>query len=406
MATKVGVGKSNNLDPFEAGSEAARIALDRAGVEKCDFVLVFSTIDYDQKEMLRGVRSVTCDTPLSGCSGAGIITQDGPEGEVVFLLSGPKQDKDTVGIMVFSSDEITFHNFVESGLKEKSFNAGEEIGKIINKHRVDDTLLLLMFPDPFTTNIKQLFSGIDTTRECPLPYCGGFAAHNKTFSLITYQYHNDKVLKDSIPCVLISGKVHMEIGVNHGCIPIGIEKTVTKAKDNTVYEIDHNPAWKFYQEYLGYESDQLSIESSPTVSIGVRLPDELSTEYDKYIVYSPLQSNPDGSILFVPEIPEGTKVQLVRRDEKKISQGAAKMAKRIKKKLGDKQPIAVLHFDCASRGKMFFGDEVKEKAIDVLQNEFSKDVPWLGFFCFGEIAPIKGGNHYHNNTVALCVIYK
>ena len=50
-------------------------------------------------------------------------------------------------------------------------------------------------------------------------------------------------------------------------------------------------------------------------------------------------------------------------------------------------------------------DKVKEKGIDVIQDVFGKDIPWLGFFCFGEIAPIKGINYFHNQTVALCVIY-
>ena len=34
MATKVGVGESKRTGSFEAGAEAARIALNRAGIEK------------------------------------------------------------------------------------------------------------------------------------------------------------------------------------------------------------------------------------------------------------------------------------------------------------------------------------------------------------------------------------
>ena len=35
-----------------------------------------------------------------------------------------------------------------------------------------------------------------------------------------------------------------------------------------------------------------------------------------------------------------------------------------------------------------------------------KDVPWLGVFCFGELAPIRGKNHYHNQTVVYCALYE
>ncbi len=406
MTTKVGVGKSNEKDSFKAGRDAAKLAFDQAGISACDFVFLFATVGYGQEELLKGVRSVTNDAPLSGCSGEGIITQDGPEGEVMFTLSGSDKGSEIAGVLVFASDEISFFNCVASGLKENSFRAGQEIGKKINAGIVKDPLCLLMFPDGFMVNSGQLFSGIDKTLTTPLLYAGGLSGHNLRCSNITYQYHNDTVLTDSITCVLISGKLNFEIGVNHGCLPIGIEKTITKAKGNAVYEIEHKAAWSFFQEYLGEDAAQLNSENSPTVSIGVKLHDALSKEYDKYIVRAPYFQNPDGSILFATEMKEGTKVQLVRRDEDKISQGAAKLAERIKANLGGKKPIAVLHFDCAGRGKMFFGDKVKSKGIDVLQDTLGKDIPWLGFYSFGEIAPINGINHHHNLTVALCVIYR
>jgi len=73
-----------------------------------------------------------------------------------------------------------------------------------------------------------------------------------------------------------------------------------------------------------------------------------------------------------------------------MSLGAKEMAEKINAKLNDKQPIAILHVDCAARGKMFFGDEVKQKGIDVMQDVLGKDIPWLGFYSYGEISPIKG----------------
>ena len=405
MSTKVGVGESKETNAFKAGVEAVQMALNQAGVKDCDFIFMFATVGYDQKELLKGVRSITGDTPLSGCSGEGIITQSGPEGEVMFALSGSEQGNDIVGVMVFSSDEITFNNYVVQGLKSDSLKAGEEIGKKISAESTDNPLMLLMFPDCYAVNIKKFFYGIEKKLDKPLLFCGGLTGHNLTLSAITYQYHNDKVFMDAAPCVLISGKLKAEIGVNHGCIPIGIEKTITKAEDNTVYEIENKPTWSFFQEYLGEDVEELTTENSPSVSIGEKLPEEVTTEYDKFIIRAPVIKNPDDSITFATDIPEGVKVRLMRRDEEKISQKAKTMAERIKSKIGNKKPVAVLHFDCAGRGKMFFGDKVKEKGIDVIQDVFGKDVPWLGFYCYGEIAPIKNKNYFHNQTVSLCVIY-
>ena len=116
MGTKVGVGESLKNDPFEAGVEAARMAFEKAAVQECDFVFLFATVGYDQELLLKGVRSVTDDAPLSGCSGEGIITQSGPFGEGMFGSSGLIEGEDVAGVMAFSSDTIHFFNCVSHEL--------------------------------------------------------------------------------------------------------------------------------------------------------------------------------------------------------------------------------------------------------------------------------------------------
>ncbi len=405
MATKVGVGESKRTDSFEAGSEAARIALNRAGIDKCNFVFLHATAGYNQPELLMGVRSITGDTPLSGCSGEGIITQAGPEGEVIFTQAGTKKGIDAAGVMVISSDEIKFVNYAGKDLKYDSKKAGEKIGRKIVKDNIEKPRVLMMYLDGLTVNVKEFFHGIDTVVQKPLVFCGGLAADDFTYSN-TYQYHNDHVLSDAASCVLISGDAKIELGVSHGCYPIGLEKTITKRKSNTVYEINHEPIWSFFKQYLDPDMEEFNNEVNTFIGLGEILSQDLTTEYDNHIIRSPVSQNPDGSLNFATEIDEGTHVHLIRRDADKISMNAKKVAERIKARLGDKKPIAVLHIDCSGRGKMFFGNDVKEKGINVIQNVLGKDIPWLGFYSYGEISPIKNINYFHNHTVVLCVIYK
>jgi hypothetical protein len=405
MSTKAGAGRSNDKDSFQAGVLAAKAAMDQAGIEKCDFVFMFSTVGYNQDDLLKGVRSVTGNAPLSGCSGEGVITQSGPEGEVVFTSSGPRKGIDVAGVMVFSSDEIKFYNYLETGLKESSTKTGEEIGRKIKNDTHTKPLLLLTFVDGLKVNVKDFFTGIDSILKQPLLLCGALAGDNFILGN-TFQFFNDRVVNDAASCVLIAGDVKIEIGVSHGCVPLGLEKTITKAQANTVFEIDNQPAWDFFRQYLDDSIKVFTKEIRTFLDLGIKLPDDMATEYDKYIIRAPLSQNPDGSLNFATEIPVGTKVKIIRRNAEKISMGAKNMAERIKAKLGDKIPIAVFHVDCAARGKMFFGDDVKEKGIDVLQDTFGKNIPWLGLFACGELAPIKNVNYYHNQTAVICVIYK
>ena len=74
---RMGVGSGQGADSAAAGRCAARQALERLGPGKPDLVLVFSSIHFDLPEALKGIREVTGDAPLLGCSTAGEIGTGG-----------------------------------------------------------------------------------------------------------------------------------------------------------------------------------------------------------------------------------------------------------------------------------------------------------------------------------------
>jgi hypothetical protein len=379
MTTKIGVGRSANPNAFSAGADAAGAALLQAGIKQCDFVIVYATVGYNQTDLLSGVRSVTANAPLSGCSAEGIITQVGSEGEMTFTLSGPKAGPDAVGVMVILSDEVRFKNCLARGTKENSRKVGEQIGGKINENEHLHPLALWVMTDGWNTNVKDFLDGLDATVKSPIPCFGGMSSDNFILGK-NYQYFNDQVVSDSAACILMYGDVKMEFGVTHGCVPIGLEKRITKSRGNTVFTIEHQTAWEFLKQYLDKKWTKYTREIKTFFGFAIKLPDECATDYDQYIIRAPINQNPDDSTDFATEIPEGALVQVMLRDAEKTSLGAKAMAERIKARLGSKRPLAVLHVDCCARGKMFFGDAVKEKGIDVMQNALGKDVPWLGHF--------------------------
>jgi hypothetical protein len=54
---------SQHHNPSIAGREAAEQALEKAGVDRPDFVFMFATVGYDQHSLLRAVRVATGDAP-------------------------------------------------------------------------------------------------------------------------------------------------------------------------------------------------------------------------------------------------------------------------------------------------------------------------------------------------------
>lgn len=134
MPTKIGVGESKKVDSFEAGKEATKLALEKGKISKPNFCLIFSTVGYDLKDLLYGIREVVNDTPLIGCSGEGIITQNGSNEEIY-----------GVGVMAFESDEISFHCARGEKLKENSKEAGIKIGKTLSPFLKEKRLLFCFF---------------------------------------------------------------------------------------------------------------------------------------------------------------------------------------------------------------------------------------------------------------------
>jgi len=396
MATKIGVGESKNINSFEAGKEAAKTAIEKAQISKCDFVITFATVGYDQKELINGIRLVTGNAPLAGSSGDGLITQSGPNEEIY-----------GVTVMAISSDEIKFQNAVVSGLKENSKKAGIEIAKQLNVSFPKNPITLMLFPDCLTVNTSELFEGIEKNIKKPLPFIGGTSFDNWQFKK-TYQYFNGEVLSNSVVAVLVSGEAKYLIKVNHGCEPLGIERIVTKAKKNVIYEIDNKSAWEVFQEYIGPAEKETPFgKLIAHLSFGIKLPKKFAQTYDEYVIRTPMGlDEKTGAITVSAEIPKGTVIQLVRRDNEKIFRGVKQIAAEVKKELEGKKIIAAFQFDCAGRGGAVLGPQVKEIGIDPLQNTLGKDIPWIGFYTGGEIAPIKGKNFFHNYTVILVVLYK
>ena len=63
--TKVGVGFSDNHRSKEAGKEAAQAAMQEAGLDRCDLVLVYSTSRHDPMQLRDGIRSIVFPKGIS-----------------------------------------------------------------------------------------------------------------------------------------------------------------------------------------------------------------------------------------------------------------------------------------------------------------------------------------------------
>ncbi len=396
MSIQAGVGMSHHRNPMVAGQEAAKKALEAAGIDKPDFVFLFATTSYNQEALLHAVRKATHGAPLCGCSGEGVIA-----------MGEADESNFSVGVMAMHSDQLRFSHGLGAGLKEDPTGAGRAIAQAIQPEVNPDTLALFLFPDGMTVNFDRLLAGLEGQLNLDhlLPLFGGTAAGTWNITPV-YQYHNDQAISDGVAWALLSGEAHIAWAVNHNCVPIGLEYKVTRSERNVIYEIDGRPALEIVRDYLTDEQ----MTDWPRVVMSFPLGFKVSghtQDYGEYIIRAMIGLRDDvtGSVTIPTEVSEGTSIWLTRRDYEKLASGVEQAADEIKTRLGDNPARLVFQFDCAGRGNMFLREQQKLELLETLRGQIGPDVPWLGFYTLGEIAPVAGHNCFHNYTVVLTAIY-
>ena len=405
MATTAGVGMSRHHNPNVAGRQAAGQALQKAGVAEPDFALMFASIGYDQPSLLRAVRETTGGAPLSGCSVEGTIAAEDAD-----------ESNFSVVVTAISSDELEWTNGLATGLSADSRAVGKRVAQDLLPHLSTDTIGLFVFPDGmsaifdtfFTANFDNFLAGLEGNLPSDrfLPLWGGGAGNNFDAGAPTYQYCDDEVVSDGVAYALLSGKAQAGWAMSHSLIPIGGERKVTRCQGNVIYEIDGKPATEVLKEYLPEQAlaeDEDWVPYSVSLALCFRAPSYMKDE--EHVVRGiPAVKMADGSITVQTEVSEGTSLWFSSRDKEKVATGLDRMARQIKEQIGGGQPKLVFQFDCATRGKMMFREQEKLQLLKEFRQSVGPEVPWAGFYAFGEIGPVEEHNNRNLYTaVALAL---
>ena len=401
MATKAGVGFSENPKSQEAGIEAARAAMSEAGIKDCHLAIIYSTSQHDPKELRDGVRSVIGkDSRLIGGYAIGAFTRDrlGYDGY-------------QVGVAVLSSDSMTIDMFMEKELRDNELRVGIALGNQVKSKTYDGTPnIILMYDSVKDKHLEKMVFNLNLAT--PLiegmgqslgtwPPTAGVGMLGDWQCNPTYQWFDDSIEQQSAMALVLHGGVRMDTIIMHGCKPSSGYHTITKAEHNTVLEIDGKRAVDAVAELLG--DAFTSWEEYPFfVTLGVNRGDRFGEfneeDYANRLVCG-VDKDRGGLIMFEPDLKVGTEVQFMRRsiDFKYMGERVADLMERV----GERNPFFALYIDCAGRASAYSGTEGEE--AEEIQKAIGSRMPLLGMYSGVEIARVGDDMQALDWTGVLCI---
>ena len=389
---EAGTGKSKNIDAARAGSEACQRALAQLG-KKADLILVFSTSIYDQEKMLGGVRLAVRETPIVGCSTAGEILTDGPVSKHVV-------------VMAIKSDVINFTIGVGGGADKNSFQAGLAAAKEVKEKSQENPSLFITLLDGLAENGAAAVRGVQAVLGRNFPIIGGSAGDDFLFKK-THQYFNEQIFKNAVIGIGLSGKFSFGVGVRHGWEPVGLPMEVTKAEGAKLIEVNNRPALSIYQDYFGKKAEDLIKE--PIAKIAYTYPLGMNVGgSSELLLRDVVIANEKGEINCAAEIPQGSSIRMMIGDQDKAIEAAREAAQSALSQLKEAEPKLALIFNCIARSKLL-GTRIGEE-IAAIREVLGKKLPLIGFYTYGEQAPLGGViqpdcfSVFHNETMALLVL--
>ena len=376
MAIQAGVGLSKHADSYQAGYEAAKFAKDRIGGDAPDFMLAFVSVHFDQREVVRGIRDIGGAAVFAGCSDAGEITNEGPS-------------QKAVAVMAIRSDRIKFYTGLGRDIKSGVREAGAAVAREVKAKAGDALKAFIMFPDVLSGNGAEIVRGVLDILGPHFPVVGGAAGDDFLFEK-TYQYRDSEVVSGAVAGVGLAGDFSMGIGVRHGWVPIGMPMKVTRAQGAVLHELDGRPAISIYEDYFGAKAEELRKEALARMAITYPLGLKIPEYAEEYLIRDPITVDAQGSITCAAEIPEGAEIRLMIGSKEKAVEAAEDAARHLMREfeMDKTQPKFVLMFNCIAREKLF-GAKAQDE-IHAVMNIIGRDVPLLGFYTYGEQAPLGG----------------
>lgn len=357
VATGLAIGASASA---ELAAKAVESAMLKANIHAPSSVLLFLTSEFaaDPQSAIKSAAKAASCTQIIGCSATGIFTEED------WVIDSP-----AAAAMVFSNLNFGHAN-----------------------DNMNDLLLTLTAPNAInTTWLNQLgarFGGVS-----------GDALGQGQFSV----WQNGKGNTQGY-CEVTLANTHAAVAASHGLQLISSPRRITKMNGNDLLSLANLPALNTLFSACKKQDIAIKDDDIPYHQlIAVYANKASALERGEYNLASLIIANHDkDSITLTKPLKEGDWLSWAIRDVDAAQIDIVKTASILKRQL-DVEPEFALLFSCLGRGPFFYNGSDQDLAL--IKTLFP-DLPIIGFYGNGEIAPIAGENELLQYSAVLGLFAK
>lgn len=302
----------------------------------------------------------------------------------------------SVTAVAFATASIEFSQATITDTSE-SETLGAKLGRELKHEGISHAMI---FSDGLRVNGTALVKGLTEALPKHIAVTGGLVGDGPDFKK-TLVGINEPPREGNLVLIGFYGEgLRVGYGSLGGWDSFGLERTITKAKDNVLYELDGKPALNLYKEYLGEQAAGL-----PGTGLLFPLSLQIKTEHGREIevVRTLLAVNEeDQSMTFAGDMPEGVTAKLMKANFERLIDGAGGAAKMsgVESNLSNAE-LAVL-ISCVGR-KLVLKERIEEE-VEAVQSVLGEQTVLAGFYSYGEIspsAPTEKQCQLHNQTMTI-----
>ncbi len=350
--------------------------------EKAQLVIVFGSGELvTSQSLFDDIKSKFPHADIVSCSTAGEI------------LHREVYDDSAVVTAVYFEKATIKSVSVDINKNVNSFETGKTLMSRLNQ---DDLVSVLVISEGSFVNGSDLVAGFNELNNKNIPVTGGLAGDAARFAKT--QVGLNTVAKEGT--VVAIGFYGTNLAIGHssfgGWDEFGKERVITKSTKNVLYEIDGKKALDLYKEYLGPYVDELP-GSALLFPISLR-----TNDADKNLVRTILNVNEeDGSMIFAGNMPEGSKLRLMKVNFEKVINGSSIAATNTTLMQQEHKADLAILISCVGR-KLILQDRTSEE-VEAAQKVFGDQTAITGFYSYGELSPFNPGSNceLHNQTMTI-----